>query len=278
MAEFREKLPIVVRGVVNWPIRHPAFCLAGILLLSFTAKLVAMKLEPAIGRDSCLYLYMAQIWEETGSYEGLLREIPKIDRIPSLLPFLIKSMGVAGIPAETAGLAVNILLGGLIPLVGFGIAFEATEDKKIALMAALLLAVHPKLTDLATEIQRDAPYLFFSGCAVWFTLTGLRRQKLTAWCGAGIALGFALLLRYETMEFLLLLSAAAPVCAMVHLISWKKAVLYSSSLLVCTAVIFYVLILLMGTQAIISSYTDYTNLTINNAGKTIFGLPKSAEE
>ena len=261
--------------VSTWSARRVAVCLVLLFLASIAIKLIALGLEPGLGRDACLYLLIAEIWGKTGSYGELLRAVPQADRIPPLLPFLIKSTATAGVPAETAGLFLNIVLGSLIPLVGFGIAFETTRNKKIALATAFLLAVHPGINDLSTEIQRDAPYLFFSGCAVWLALAGLLRKKLLPWCGAGIALAFALLLRYEAAELLLLVSAMVFVFALARRLSWKQAVSYGAALVVCMGIAFYSLALLMGTDKIVSSYSKYIAFEAASSERQLSGTSES---
>ena len=262
----------------KWPARRVAVCLVLLFLASIAIKLIALRLEPGLGRDACLYLHMAKIWGETGSYEELLPLLPKIERIPPLLPFLIKSITAAGIPAETAGLFLNIILGSLVPLIGFGIAFETTRNREISLVTALLLAVHPQINDLSTEIQRDAPYLFFSGCAAWLALAGLLRKKILPWCGAGVALAFALLLRYEAAELLLLAAAAAFVFALVRRLSWKQAVSYGAVLVVCTGIAFHSLAILMGTKDIFSSYARYVGINAAQVDRQVFGQSEGANE
>ena len=214
---------------------------------------------------------MAKIWEETGSYAELLLTVPHSDRIPPLLPFLIKSIAAnAGVSAETAGLAINIVLGSLVSLVGFGIAFETTKNKKIAIITALFLAVHPSINDLSKEIQRDAPYLFFSGCAIWFAAIGLLRKKNLFWCWTGVALAFAFLLRYETAEFLLLIPAIVFAFSLGRRISWKQAVLYVSTLFVCTGIVFCSMLLLMGTQEVFTSYCKDINFRLSHVERLVF--------
>ena len=217
---------------------------------------------------------MAKIWRETGSYAAL-QSLGDADRIPPLLPFLIKSMMSAGIPAETAGFAINIILGSLTTLVGFGLALETTENKTIALLTAILIAVHPRINDLSTEVQRDVPYLFFSGCALWLILVGLKRKKSVLWCAAGIALAFSLLLRYEAAELLLLIPAAAFVSALFRRLSWKQALSYAAAFIACTGISFYSLLLLMGTPEFVSSYFNYIAIESICAKRQLFGTSES---
>ena len=264
-----------IRHAANWVMRHVTLSLVILLCFSFILKLIVHLLEPGLGRDACLYLHMAKIWAETGCYHGLHQQLSGTDWIPPLLPFLIRSLMLLGVPAETAGLAINISLGSLTAPVGFGIALETTGNKKIALMTALLLSVHPGINDLSTEIQRDAPYLFFSGCAAWLILAGLRRKKPVLWCGAGIALAFSLLMRYETMEFLPLIAAAALIFALPRRIPWKWILLCSTILIVCAGITFHAMLRLMGADEAVSSYSRRVDFTATRVEQQLFGKSES---
>ena len=226
--------------------RHIPLCLLGLTLVSAGLKLAAYKLDPSIGRDAALYLHMAKIWQETGRYAELIRLYRDGTWIPPLLIFLIKSLMQTGLSAETAGLAVNITLGALIPLVGYGIVRESIGSRKCALITALLLAVHPGVNDLSVEIQRDVPYLFFTGCIVWSVFAGLRRKKCRFWCGAGIFLSLAFLTRYEAAELLPAVLVLLPVFAAAHLLTWKQTALYGTSFLLCVIAAFLTLSFLTG--------------------------------
>ena len=151
------------------------FLLGLILLFSLGLKLLLLLSEPGISRDGVTYVRLVRTWFESGT---LPHDPQWMERswLP-LYPFVMKLLMSAGLSAETAGRAVNIVLGTFLPLIGFGMALEVTKKRKIALSAALLLAVLPSLNHLSVEIQRDMMYLFLSGCSCWAMLAGMRRDK-----------------------------------------------------------------------------------------------------
>ncbi|MBE6372431.1 MAG: glycosyltransferase family 39 protein [Lentisphaerae bacterium] len=251
MIQLLKRTMRLFRTISEYSIRHIPICLICITFVSLGLKLLAYKIDPSISRDAALYLHMAKIWNETGQYAGLIKEYHGGTWIPPLLVFLIKVFMQSGLSAETAGLAVNIGLGSLIPLIGYGIVCESIGSRKCALITALLLAVHPGITDLSVEIQRDVPYLFFSGCVAWLALAGLRRKKCSLWCGAGIFLSLSLLTRYETLELFPMMIMILLIFSVAHFLSWKQTLLYGTSLTACFVAGFLILSFLMGTDTTI---------------------------
>ena len=91
--------------------------------------------------------------------------------------YIIKNLMVFGLSAETTGLALNILLGGLLPLLMYCIAKEITNSREISLITAVLAAVHPLLIKLSTEVQREMVYLVLCGLFLYFFIRALQEQK-----------------------------------------------------------------------------------------------------
>ena len=212
------------------------FSLGLILLLSLGLKILLLLMEPGISRDGVMYVRLVQTWFGSGTLpcdpEWMGRSwLP-------LYPFVMKLLMSAGLPAETAGRTVNIVLGTFLPLIGFGMALEVTEKKKIALSAALLLAVLPSLNHLSVEIQRDMMYLFLSGCSCWAMLAGLRRKTPYLWGLAGIFCAGAALTRYETGELLFLFAATAVYLGISGRSSWRKCALCTGLLFISFAATF----------------------------------------
>lgn len=257
--------------------RHTGGTLFILFLISVIVKLTACWLAPSIGRDAALYLHMANCWLETGSYNDVIRQIPGVRWVPPMLLFLMKILMQSGMSAEMAGYAVNVISGSLITPVGFGIALEATGNKKTALTTALLLAVHPMVSASSTEILRDIPYLFFSGCTAWLVLAGLRRGNAAFWCSAGMFFAFALLTRYETLELLLPIPLAVLVFVLKRRLSWKRALLSGAGFLVCGLIVFYTMLFLMGSENFISAFSGRVNQNVAFVEKRMFGLPKKTQ-
>lgn len=176
------------------------------ILILFASSMVVLALtlyhrayEPTLGRDSVNYIGIIQIWHETGSIEGVLEAVPKF-WFPPMSLFLGKVLVDCGIPAESAAVGMNMFFACFLPLIIFGIANEITQNRKIALCSAALLAFNPTVIELAVEAQRDMPYLFFCGLMFFFACCAIRREKWYFWAAAGLCAAFSLLIRYETLE------------------------------------------------------------------------------
>lgn len=176
-------------------------------------KTITLIFDPLVGRDASLYLLTAQKWFDTCSLQL---------ELPPMLFFLMKSLMHLGFPADVAGWTVNVILGSLITLIGFGITFELTGNRKIALIAAAFFALHPGINDLSIEIQRDIPFLFFAGCSIWTAFAGIKRKHWWLWSLCGIALSFALLTRYEALELLFLIAVWLFILPFFRRLSWKQ--------------------------------------------------------
>ena len=157
--------------------------------------------DPTLGRDSVNYIRIIQTWHDTGSIEGVLKAQPNF-WFPPLSLFLGKLLVDCGIPAESAAVGMNMVFACFLPLIIFGIANEVTENRKIALCSAVLLAFNPVVIDLAVEAQRDMPYLLFCGLLLFFTSCAIRRNRWYYWLAAGGCFSVSFLIRYETLEMI----------------------------------------------------------------------------
>ena len=251
-----DKLLKIFHDAAELALHRYKFCLCGLVFLSFIFKLLLYRLEPSIGRDASLYCHLAQEWNNNGEFNHLW--------IPPLLIFLMKCGTSIGISVQTAGQAVNMIAGSLCTLIGYGITSEVTENKKAALIAAALFAVHPGINNLSIEIQRDALYLFLAGTAMWSALAGLKRKNFLFWIISGIFCALAALTRFETFEFLPIAAGVLFAAAISRQISWKQACLYIFGFYAFTAVTFCVSIWGMGTTQVFNRYSNYFT------GKLIF--------
>ena len=128
-----------------------------------------------------------------------------------------------GMSGYAAGVGINLFLGSLLPLVCYGIIRQITVRREIALAGALLVAVHPLAIELSANVQRDIPYLFFTGGAIFCGLHAVKCGKWYWWSFCSLFLALGIFSRYETLELLpliLLYFLLAPLC---RVLSWKKA-------------------------------------------------------
>ena len=250
--------------------------LTGILIFSFLLKLHCWHQAPTISRDGCVYIRLARIWYETGSFQGILQESTNLSP-PPLYLYLMKCLMHLGFSAEMAGIGINLLLGTFTPLIAYGITHEVSQDKNIAVCSAFLTAVTPAMNTLSVKVQRDMIYLFFAGIAIWLLLAGVRRMKWGYWFGAGLACGCALLTRFETLEFLLIVPLALFILWLQKFYSRKKAFCYGGIFFLSFAGFMLVLSTLMRTNdSLLSNYERFCQTKFEDLGKQFD--PELAEE
>ena len=246
-----EKFILLVQRVPVW------VWLTGITLVSFLLKLLSWHFDPEVSRDGCLYIYFSQIWYDTGSFQGVINEWESF-WLPPLPLYLIKSIMHTGLSAEIAGVLLNLAAGTVTPILTYIIAYETTQRKDISLCSALLITVHPAMNALSVEVQRDMIYLFFAGVTLCLLTAGVRRQKWSLWCWAGLACSCAMLTRFETAEFLVIVPLSLLLLLIRKTFSWKKAVCYAGLFFLCFSGGLFALSYLMQTQNyLIGSYERY---------------------
>lgn len=258
------------KQVIEWIHSVPtSLWLVGILIIGGGLNLLSWHWEPTISRDSEQYIRLGQIWHETGSFQSVMDAWHSF-LLPPLPIYLIKCLLDCGVSAENAGILPNIILGSFIPLFSFGIAYEITQRKDIAVCSALLMAVSPSVKSLSIEAQRDIIYLFFAGCGLWLLVAGIRRQKWGYWFGAGLACGCGMLARFETAELLAIVPSALFLLCMEKYNLWRKSffflILY---LLGFFAIIISLSFVMQAQNVLISNYKEYYHAKYN-AVKTSF--------
>lgn len=199
------------------PSRWNALLLPGILLLGFLIRWSCFSLESTISTDGTVYVNLAEQWRETGMY-------PPHSYLP-LYPWLMKLLSGCGMSSFAAGIGINLFLGSLLPLVCYGLLRLATVRREPALAAALLAAVHPSLIELSINIQRDTPYLFFTGCAIFCGLCAVKFSKWYWWSLSSLFLSAGMFSRYEALELLPIICGYFLFAPIFHSLSWRKALL-----------------------------------------------------
>lgn len=271
------KINTCFKSIADWCVRRSMLCFAALFVFSLMLKLLVHLLDPVIGRDAALYCHIAKVWSEGSSFADIPKEyLPDVGWLPPLLFFLMKCGMAAGFSATTVGWCINIVCGTLCTLAGYGIALEATKNKKIALISAAFFAVHPGITGLSVEIQRDAVYLCLIGFVIWFALAGFNRKNIFLWCASGVFCSLSLLTRYETFELLPLVAffLLAAVCC--RKLSWKNAALYAFAFYLFCAGSFYAAVHGMETPQIVERYQKYFTGKSNKVQKQ-YATPQMEE-
>ena len=227
-----------------------------ILLCGFLLKIAGLFLEPTLSRDGALYVQLIKIWSDSNDFNALLQYWEGY-WIPPFFLYLAKCLMYFGLTAEQAGVGINLVLGTFAPLIGFGIAFEVTRNRIIALCSALLLAMHPALNELSVQVQRDMIFLFLSGSAVWSICAGIRRKKWYFWVLGGILFSMSFLTRYETAEFLLLTAVALTILVCTKYLTVRQYFLYGFYMLAAFLASASLLCHIMGTDNVDEIYQTY---------------------
>lgn len=175
-------------------------CLVAITFLCGGLILFCHFLNPEQGPDAMLYISLINKWH-LGGFEKIIKEWPGYWLPPSYFYFahLVMYLGVS---AETAGLCVSMLCGMAMPLITFGIAYEITQKKNIALGAALLIAVNPILIELACCVQRDMLYFCYCALSCYFFIAGAKRCKWYFYLLAGAFFILSFFTRLEALELI----------------------------------------------------------------------------
>lgn len=214
-----------------FPPRWNRLLLPAIVILAFLIRWICFSLESTISTDGTVYVNLAEQWRVTGMY-------PPHSYLP-LYPWLMKLLSGYGMSSFAAGIGINLFLGSLLPLVCYGLLRLATVRREPALAAALLAAVHPSLIELSINIQRDTPYLFFTGCAIFCGLYAVKFGRWYWWSLCSLFLSAGMFSRYEALELLPIICGYFLFALIFRALSWKKALLnfavWSISLVIFTA-------------------------------------------
>ena len=251
------KWRVASRILSRWGVRHFHLTLGICCILAMALKLISYFADPIVSRDAALYLHLAQTWFDTNRFEAMLGILNEFWISPLHL-FLIKNLMFTGISAETAGIALNILLGSLLPFIGGKTVLEFSANKKAALLTALFIAVQPSFTAFSVEVQREIPYLFLTGCVIWSITAWLCRRKWYLLCIGGALTGLAFLTRFESLEFFPMLALILAILVFYRKLSVRQAVfngtVFYFSAVVCILLFCLVLGILHPVHDYYSSY------------------------
>jgi 4-amino-4-deoxy-L-arabinose transferase-like glycosyltransferase len=202
-----------------------------IIALAFVLRTARYAIEHRLDKDSVGYIYIAEKISE-GKINDAIYMNP---RMPPLYVSLLALGEYCGIGAETSGVIVSLFAGILLIIPVFLISKKVFGDR-IGLVSAFLVATHPYLIRLSTEVMRDSLFFFLIFSAIAFAVyaaddSGVSRK----WYLAGAFAGLAAMTRSEGTFFIvaivlwLLLEAAIQIRKGSLMLLFKK----SAGLLIC---------------------------------------------
>lgn len=193
------------REAKELPLRLVRFGVFFAVVLAFSLRLAAWRVEPVLSRDGVKYVRNALSIQEKRRDPGVAVS-PVMPTSHDLYASYLSS-GLFSLGPHALGVTTNIVLGSLLPLLMFGIAMLLFRQRELALACALFAAVCPPLVWYGIEVQREMPHIFFFGCFLFFALLFLRSVKWY-WCAAtGVSAALCFLSRYEGLEFIPVLAA-----------------------------------------------------------------------
>jgi 4-amino-4-deoxy-L-arabinose transferase-like glycosyltransferase len=172
--------------------------LLAIIALALVLRTARYAIEHRLDKDSVGYIYMAEKIVK-GDISGAIYMNP---RIPPLYISLLALGEYSGIGAEASGVIVSILAGTLLLIPVFLVSRKIFGDNA-GLVSAFLVATHPYLIRLSTEVLRDSLFLFLVFSAIAFAVCAAENPGISRkWYFAGAFAGLAAMTRSEGTFFL----------------------------------------------------------------------------
>jgi len=168
-----------------------------IVLASFAIRIGAYAYwQPGtIESEGAEYARIAENLRNGTGYVGLVTPGRELLFNP-LFPTLIAGTSFLTRNYELAGRLVTLMMGSLLPLPIFGIA-SRLFNRRVGLVAALLIVLHPVLVHLSFSVLSEGPYIALFVSAVYLTVRAMDDSSPKMWALVGCAFGLAYLLRAE---------------------------------------------------------------------------------
>jgi len=184
------------RGALGNPVKGSQFFsrtdvqLGLVLILCFVPRAIAAWRLSAVCDDAYYYLHVADSLQRGHLARGL--EYLNINVYPVLLIVLHR----LGLDWIVAGKLWGVLMGTAVVLPLFG-WLRRMFDERIATLAVLLYAVHPKIIEVTVEPLREATFWFFFVLCLDLFWRAARERRWWQFAAAGTSLALALHTRIE---------------------------------------------------------------------------------
>lgn len=164
-------------------------CVIAIFTVACLVRTVYWYFDPVISRDGIYYLEIAS----QGTVEAFrsVGSPPLYEKLLSLLYFGNKA------EMEFRGRLINMVIGSLLPVVGYLAARRVLAFRRYALFVATLLIFYADLVQVSSQILRDPLALFFGYSAIAACIFGIRNAKWYFFALGGIFSALCFLVRYE---------------------------------------------------------------------------------
>jgi len=130
---------------------------------------------------------------------------------------------LTGVGLETAGRMLSVVSGGVATAALYLLA-RALFDERVALVSALVFAVHPQLVEAASNVQSDGIYLALLLVGALLAWRALQSGRFVHGLGAGVVSGLAYLARPEGLAVGVVLGIWLMVAAVSRGRSWRRLI------------------------------------------------------
>ena len=150
---------------------------------------------PGVCPDGVLYIHLAQAIE-TGDLKTGFQEMAL-----NIYPLVLVLLHHLGLDWELAASLWGVTISSLVVLPLWGWARRQFDDR-VALVACLLYAFHPKLIEWSPEVMRDPTFWFLFVLAFYLLSRAVTEVRHRWFIAAGAAMILALLARFEGLFLL----------------------------------------------------------------------------
>jgi hypothetical protein len=166
------------------------------LVLACLVPRAAMALRiTSVCPDGVLYIHLAQAIE-AGDFHAAFREMSL-----NIYPLVLAGLHRMGLGWELAASLWGITISSLVVLPLWGWARRQFDDR-VALVACLLYAVHPKMIEWSPEVMRDPTFWFLFMLAIYWLWRAVTEVRQGYFIAAGAAITTASLTRIEGLFLL----------------------------------------------------------------------------
>lgn len=160
-----------------------------LLLACLLPRAIAAVRTDTICSDGAAYLRSAQELGQgdLSGYWGL-----KINVYPVVLMLLHR----AGLPLEFGAKLWGVCVSSLVVLPLFGWVRRQFDDR-VAAVASLMYAVHPKLVEFSPDVIRDSTFWFLFTASLYFLWRAIAEVQWKLFAAAGLAVALSVLTRFE---------------------------------------------------------------------------------
>lgn len=198
---------------------RPWLCLVLVALALVPRAIVAHKLE-VLCPDGVFWIDAAERLAEGRSLSA-----GQFNPFPIALGWIHRS----GLSWEAAARLLNVVCGSLLVLPVFAWLRRAFDDR-LAVLAAVLLAVHPKLVDWSGEVVREPLFLLAFAAALWALWRAVAELRMAWFLAAGATIALAVQTRFEGW-FLLVPAAIWSAQRLACLRSHRRRLLWGAALI-----------------------------------------------